>query len=105
VLLNPAPFASQVFGYRQGMINGTLVASVASNALTIAVKTFGSADPSPESPVLVLITDASGGYSVLTLTAATSLFRPAPLSVPPIASPSVYGSSASMMPARSGLAS
>jgi hypothetical protein len=59
-----------------GMINGTLTASVAANALTIAIKTKAGADPSATDPVLILFrnaTAATGDYSVLSLTAATSL--------------------------------
>lgn len=58
------------------MVNGTLTASVALNALTIAIKTKAGADPSASDPVLVMFrnaTVASGAYEVLSLTAATSL--------------------------------
>jgi len=58
------------------MRNGTLVASVGSSALTIAIKTLAGNDPSPADPVLVAIrntTVATGDYTILSLTAATSV--------------------------------
>lgn len=58
------------------MINGALVASVAGGALTIAIKTLAGTDPSALDPVHVVIrhgTLANGGFTVHTLTAATSL--------------------------------
>jgi hypothetical protein len=57
------------------MINGTLTASVASSALTIAIKTKAGTDPSASDPVLVLFRNATAGtgdYTVLSITAATS---------------------------------
>lgn len=56
--------------------NLTLVASVAGNALTIAIKGFDGNDPSASSPVSIpfrSVTASSGDVDVLTLTAATSL--------------------------------
>jgi hypothetical protein len=58
-----------------GLINGKIVASVNSNALTIAVKTVAGNDPSVSDPVLVLLRNATltdGSYSVLSITAATT---------------------------------
>ncbi|MBR0700184.1 hypothetical protein JQ599_09755 [Bradyrhizobium diazoefficiens] len=58
------------------MINGTLAASVAGSALTVAIKTLAGNDPSALDPVYVVFrneTAASGDYVVLTVTAATSL--------------------------------
>lgn len=58
------------------MINGTLTASVGSSALTVAIKTKAGADPSSTDPVLVLFRNATlgtGDYTVLSLTAATSV--------------------------------
>jgi hypothetical protein len=58
------------------MVNGTLTASVGSSALTIAIKTKAGADPSATDPVSVYfrnVTEATGDYTVITLTAATSL--------------------------------
>lgn len=57
------------------MINGTLTATVAASALTIAIKTKAGADPSASDPVLVYfrnVTAGTGDYTVLSLTAATS---------------------------------
>src|SRR5258706_7973472 len=59
-----------------GMINGTLVASVAGSALTIAIKTLAGTDPSATDPVYVAFrnaTLATGDYNILAITAATSL--------------------------------
>lgn len=58
------------------MINGILSAAVASGALTIAIKTLAGNNPSALDPVHIVVRDATlanGGFSVLTLTAATSL--------------------------------
>ncbi len=58
-----------------GLQNGTLVASVNANALTIAIKTLTGADPSVTDPVIVLfrnVTAALGDYTAIALTAATS---------------------------------
>lgn len=58
------------------MVNGTLIASVAASALTVAIKTLAGADPSATDPVKIYFrnaTAATGDYTVLTLTAATSL--------------------------------
>ena len=57
------------------MLNGTLTATIAANALTVAIKTKAGTDPSATDPVLVLFrnaTAATGDYSLITLTAATS---------------------------------
>lgn len=59
-----------------GLVNGTLVTSVSSNALTVAIKTAAGNDPSADDPVYVIFrsaTAATGDYTVLILTAATSL--------------------------------
>jgi hypothetical protein len=58
------------------MINGSLAASVGSSALTIAIKGNNGSDPSATNAVNVLIrnaTAATGTYTNLALTAATSL--------------------------------
>lgn len=58
------------------MVNGTLTASVAANSLTIAVKTKAGNDPSATDPVLVVFRNSTitdGTYSVVSITAATSL--------------------------------
>ncbi len=57
------------------MINGVLVASVASNNLTVAIKTKAGSDPSAGDPVYLVFrnaTAATGDYTVITLAAATS---------------------------------
>jgi hypothetical protein len=59
-----------------GMINGKIVGSVAANALTVSVKTLAGTDPTAADPVLVLFRNATitdGSYSVVSITAATSL--------------------------------
>ncbi len=59
-----------------GMINGTIVPSVAGSALTVALKTLAGADPSAGDPVYLIFrntTPATGDYVVLTMTAANSL--------------------------------
>jgi hypothetical protein len=61
------------------MINGDLVASVAANALTIALKTKAGNDPSAADPVWVLFRNATvtlGQPSALKITAATSFTVP-----------------------------
>lgn len=58
------------------LFNGTLVATVAASALTIALKTISGGDPSGSDPVFVSFrsaTVATGDNTVLTLTAASSL--------------------------------
>lgn len=57
-------------------INGSLAATVASSALTIAVKTAAGSDPSLSDPVYVLFRNATigtGSITALKITAATSL--------------------------------
>jgi hypothetical protein len=57
------------------LINGTLTAAVGSSALTIAVKTKAGGDPSASDPVYVSFrnaTAATGDYTTIALTAATS---------------------------------
>ena len=58
------------------MQNGTLVASVTSNNLTVALKTLTGADPSVGSPVTACYrnaTIATGDYTCINATAATSI--------------------------------
>ena len=58
------------------LINGTLTASVASNALTIAIKTKAGNDPSATDPVLCVFRSSTltdGAYVKRSITAATSL--------------------------------
>lgn len=59
-----------------GMANGTLVASVASNILTVAVKTFAGNDPSLSDPVFFFFRDATaanGDYTCRVVTSALSI--------------------------------
>ncbi len=59
-----------------GMVNGQLVASVAANVLTIAVKTRAGANPSAPDPVYVSFrhaTQGDGSETIIKLTAALSL--------------------------------
>ena len=59
-----------------GMINAKVVASVAANALTLAIKTLAGADPSALDPVLFVFrnaTKATGDYLVYRVTAALSI--------------------------------
>ena len=65
--------ATSSLGY--GLVNGTLVASVGSSALTIAVKTLAGTDPSASDPVYFVFrnaTAATGNFVVRTVTAALS---------------------------------
>lgn len=63
-------------GLAFGLANGELVASVAGNALTIALKTSAGNDPSTSDPVYVAIRDGTlthGNYNIKSITAALSL--------------------------------
>lgn len=62
--------------FNLGLINGYLVWTVGSNALTVAVKTATGADPSSSSPVSVQFRNATatdGSYSTVNITAALSV--------------------------------
>jgi hypothetical protein len=74
--ITPAMLTNAAVAFGVGMLNGTLVASVAGNALTVAVKTLAGADPSPADPVFLLFRDASAGYAVIEQTAALSITTP-----------------------------
>ncbi len=74
--ITPAMLANAAVAFGVGMLNGTLVASVASNALTIAVKTLAGNNPSSSDPVFFLFRDASAGYAVIELTSALSITVP-----------------------------
>lgn len=56
--------------------NGKLTLSAAAGALTAAIKTHQGNDPSAAFPVYVTVPDATGGYTVVTLTGAKSLVIP-----------------------------
>ena len=63
-------------GLAVGMENGQITATVASNALTIAIKTAAGSDPSPSNPVFMAFRNANltgGSYQVRAITAALSL--------------------------------
>jgi hypothetical protein len=69
--------AAQIRNLASPLINGTIVPSVSSNVLQIAIKTLAGNDPSPSDPVYVIVRNAtagSGDFTVMPLTAATSLF-------------------------------
>jgi hypothetical protein len=73
-VIDAATLADSSLGF--AMINGTLTASVAANALTVAIKTKAGTDPSATDPVLIVFRNATitdGTYSVVSVTAATSL--------------------------------
>lgn len=73
--INASQIANNLASGGYSMLNGTLVASVAGSALTIALKTLAGTDPSATDPVFVLVrnaTAATGDYTVLKIVAATS---------------------------------
>jgi len=72
--ITAAALASSTMG--SSMINGTLVPSVGSNALTIAVKTLAGTDPTAADPVYMLFRSNDltiGSYVIRTITSALSL--------------------------------
>ena len=59
-----------------GMLNGTIDPSVASNVLTLALKTLAGADPSAQDPVWLFFRDATAAnadYTAIALTSALSI--------------------------------
>jgi hypothetical protein len=73
-----APFnmAAAMLPYGGGVLNGTMSASVSASALTISILNYDGTAPSTSKPVKVGIRSAtvgSGDYSVLSLTASTTL--------------------------------
>lgn len=61
------------------LINGKLVASVATNALTVAIKTLAGNDPSSTDPVYIVMPDetvATGAPDIVPITSATSITVP-----------------------------
>lgn len=73
-VIDAATLGDSALGF--SMVNGTLTATVAASALTIAIKTKAGTDPSATDPVLVLFRNATAGtgdYTVISITAATSL--------------------------------
>jgi hypothetical protein len=78
--ITPSMLANAAVAFGVGMLNGTIVPSVAGNALTLAVKTLAGADPSVNDPVSFVFrsaTPGSGSYSVIDVTAALSTTVPA----------------------------
>jgi hypothetical protein len=72
--ITAAMLADSALGF--ALINGTLTATVAASALTVAIKTKAGTDPSATDPVLVVFrnaTLATGTYLVRSITAATSV--------------------------------
>lgn len=66
--------AASALGF--SMVNGKLVESRNAGAVTYAIKTLADADPSVSDPVLVILrngTLATGDFTMMTLTAATSV--------------------------------
>jgi hypothetical protein len=74
--ITPAMFGQAAVAFGVGMLNGILVASVAGNALTIAVKTLSGNDPSSIDEAWLLFRDASAGYAAIQLQAALSITVP-----------------------------
>lgn len=71
-----ANIAAQGQGDYAGMSNGTLAASAASGALTVAVKTFAGADPSSADPVYFYFRDntlTAGDFTRIAVTSALSV--------------------------------
>lgn len=67
--------SSTVLDFSDEVLNLTLVCSVAASALTIAIKTKAGSDPSSTNPVNISFgssTAATGDYTAISLTAATS---------------------------------
>src|SRR5882672_2841636 len=75
--ITPAMLTNAAVAFGLGMLNGTLAASVAGNALTIAVKTLAGVDPSLSDPVFFLFRDAVAGYAAIEQTVVLSITVPA----------------------------
>jgi hypothetical protein len=74
--LTPLMMASSVHGYALPMVNGTIVESHASSAVTFAIKTLAGNDPSATDPVDFFFRDATaatGDYVRRRITAALSV--------------------------------
>lgn len=75
-LVDIAHTATAALSFGLGMINGTIVASVAAGALSVAVKTRAGADPSAADPVAFLFRDSNaaiGDYYAYTVASALSM--------------------------------
>jgi hypothetical protein len=71
--------ANSAAAFGVNMLNGTIVPSNASNALTFTIQTLAGATPSASDPVLFIFrssTAGAGGYSVVKVTAALSVTIP-----------------------------
>jgi hypothetical protein len=78
--VTPSMFAAAAVATGSNMLNGTIASSVATGALTLAVKTLAGADPSASDPVWFLFrasTPASGSYAMIEVTAPLSVTVPA----------------------------
>lgn len=78
--ITPSMFAAAAVAIGSNMLNGTIVPSVATGALTLAIKTLAGADPSASDPVWFLFrasTPASGSYAMIAVTAPLSVTVPA----------------------------
>jgi hypothetical protein len=78
--ITPSMFAAAAVTTGSNMLNGTIVSSVATGALTLAVKTLAGADPSTSDPVWFLFRSAipaGGGYAMIEVTAPLSVTVPA----------------------------
>ncbi|HWA22337.1 MAG TPA: hypothetical protein VG735_08085 [Caulobacterales bacterium] len=72
-LLDMTALAAKFTSPQSGIINGYIAVSVASNAVTFAVKGYDGNDPSATNKVYVLATLTNGLPTILELTAALSL--------------------------------
>ena len=74
--VEPENLALNSVGFGFGLHNGMIKASVAANALTIAIKTLANADAAAADPVRVIFNDetqATGTPDIISITAANSL--------------------------------
>lgn len=74
--VTPVKVDAAVYAFNGGMVNGTITASVAASALTIALKTSAGTDPSATDVVKIPfrnVTASTGDYAVRSVTGALSL--------------------------------
>lgn len=72
----PFHISAAAVPYQTGILNGTVAASVAASALTVAIKTYAGSDPTVTDPVKISVRNSTvslGDYTTLLLTAATSI--------------------------------
>lgn len=81
--LTPLQVGAAARSASEGMVNGTIVASVASNALTLAIKTLAGNDPSSTDPVDFFFRSSvtSGGYVRRRVTSALQIQVPSGASI------------------------